>query len=91
MNIGGVPVTKCEEVLVLPRKTREEDIPITARAVESMDDFDGMCPKPATPMAITSKGKVPRETENFLKDIGAWSEKRHAYICVKSLEPSNIT
>lgn len=88
MKIGGVTVTRCEEVLSLPRT--DGNINFIAQAIESMDEFDAMCPKPTAPVRITSDGKKPHESENFLSQLRLWSEKRHAYICIKSLEPSDV-
>ena len=88
MNIGGIPVTKCEEVLVLPRVG--ENLVFKARAIEDMIAFDVMCPKPVAPTRLTSQGEVSHESDNFLSSFKAWSAKRFAYICVKSLEESEI-
>ena len=89
MKIGGVKVTRCEEILVLPRTG--DNLIFIAHAVASMDEFDAMCPQPeATSRIVPGKGTVTHETEGFLKELRAYNEKRHAYICIKTLEPSNI-
>ncbi len=89
MRIGGVPVTKCEEILVLPRI--EGNLVFTAVAVPSMDYFDEVCPKPAPAMMLKAGGKrEPKIDDNYVQLLEDWSQRRYAYICVKSLEPSDI-
>lgn len=89
MKVGGVEVTRCEEVLVLPRING--DLVFKAVAVESMDYFDEICPRPKPPVRL-KKGGVKEEhlSDEFVKEVEAWSERRYAYIVVKSLEPSDI-
>lgn len=88
MKVGGVDVSSCEEVLVLPRLNG--DLVFRAHAVDSMDEFNTLCPRPEPPTRITKNGKEPHESDAFLKELESWQRKRHAYICVKSLEPSDI-
>ncbi|MCP4896249.1 MAG: hypothetical protein GY906_04670 [bacterium] len=89
MKIGGVSVSRSEEILVLPRING--DLVFRACAVMSMDDFDALCPKPEPPTRITKDGREPDyDSKNFMSVMKSWSERRYAYICVKSLEPSNI-
>lgn len=89
MKVGGVAVTKCEEILVLPRISG--DLVFKAVAVASMDPFNDVCPKPTPPMRLKKGGvREPHMSEDFLKQVENWGERRYAYICVKSLEPSNI-
>lgn len=90
MKVGGVEVTKCEEVLVLPRLTGQ-DLVFKAQAVQSMEYFDNVCPKPKPSMRLV-KGGVKEEhiTNEFVEQLENWSRLRYAYICIKSLEPSDI-
>ncbi len=89
MKIGGVTVSQNEEILVLPR--HDGDIVIKAAAVLSMDEFDAVCPQPEPPVKITKNGKEKNfDAKNFVKALEVWSERRYQYICLKSLEPSNI-
>lgn len=89
MKIGGVPVTKCEEVLVLPRLTG--DLVFKASAVESMEFFNEVCPKPKAPVRTMAGGRKEEHlSDAFIGSLEKWSEQRYAYICVKSLEPSEI-
>lgn len=89
MKVGGVEVTKCEEVLVLPRIGG--DLVFKAVAVGSMEPFNELCPKPTPPMRLKKGGvKEPHLSDDYLKTVEGWGEKRYAYICVKSLEPSEI-
>ena len=89
MKIGGVEVSRCEEVLVLPRMGG--DLVFRAAAVISMDEFDQICPKPEPPVRITKNGKEPNLTsDNYVKMLQNWSEQRYAWMCIKSLTPSEI-
>ena len=89
MKIGGVEVSRCEEVLVLPRMGG--DLVFRAAAVISMEEFDAVCPKPEPPVRITKNGKEPNLTaDSYVKMLQNWSEQRYAWMCIKSLTPSDI-
>jgi len=89
MKIGGVEVTKCEEVLVLPRPDRE--IVFKAQAVPDMEEFESMCPKPEPSKRLVKGGKREDHiTDEYVKQVKLWGERRYAFMCVKSLEPSEI-
>lgn len=89
MKIGGVTPTRAEEVLVLPRNTG--DLVFKAHAVLSMDEFNALCPKPGAPVRITKDGKQSdTNSASYLQELQTWANRRHAYICIKSLEPSDI-
>lgn len=90
MKIGQVELEgPAEEVLVLPRISG--DIVIRARAVLDMSPFEAMCPEPV-PARVLVKGGFKEDTTNggYLQQVAARGEKRFAYICYKSLEPSEI-
>ena len=90
MKIGGVSVTKCEELLVLPRGDGN-DIPFRAVAVTVNDEFEKLVPMPVPPMVITKNGKQPDLTDDTYKAaLASRDVKRFAFLCLKSLEPSNI-
>lgn len=90
MKIGGVEVTKCEEVLVLPRIGG--DLVFKAVAVGSMEPFNELCPKPKPPMRLKKGGvREPHLGPDYVKSLENWGEQRYAYICVVSLAPSDIT
>lgn len=90
MKIGGVEVTKCEEVLVLPR-TKGPDIVFHAVAVTDMDEFEALCPVPEIPKRIVRGGTEENPDSPGYKDqLKNWSQRRFDYILLKSLEPSNI-
>lgn len=92
LRIGGHTVDQpSEEVCVLPR-TNGPDINIIARAVLTMEDFDRYCPEPQAPQAWSKdKGNhALTDTSEFKKAMETYSEKRFAFMAVKSLEPSNI-
>ena len=89
MKIGGKPVTKCIEILVLPRVG--DDIVIKAEAVAINDEFEAMCPMPVAPSIRTKDGKKDDlEDPDYLKAIEKRGQRRWDYMCVKSLVPSNI-
>jgi hypothetical protein len=90
MKIGGVPVTKCEELLVLPRADGE-DIPIRAVAVAINDEWEEKCPAPVPPMLQKKEGKVPDFSDkDYKKAVKIRSNQRFALMCIRSLEPSKI-
>lgn len=90
MRVGGVTVTApVEELLVIPRG--ESSLVFRARAVESMDEFDAMSPKPQPPGKLTKDGWVPEpEHPDYRTILEHYAVRRLAYIVVRSLEPSNI-
>lgn len=94
MRIGGVEVNSpCEEILVLPRPTLPEgQIVFRAQAVVSMDEFDKVCPEPEPPTKIVKGGERQKnyESPNYLKDLENYQQRRLDFICIKSLEPSEI-
>jgi hypothetical protein len=90
MKVGGVEVTKCEEVLVLPR-LNGEDLVFRAQAVPTMDEFEEVCPKPKPAQRLVKGGvKQDHITDAYLDEVRKWGERRYAFICLKSLEPSDI-
>jgi hypothetical protein len=91
MKVGGVEVTKCEEVLVLPRKNEEDNLVFRAVAVPNMEEFDSIVPKPTPPKKLVAGGKREDHiTDAFVKELEQYGQMRYAYICLKSLEPSEI-
>lgn len=90
MKIGGVEVTKCEELLVLPRPDGN-DIPIRAVAVSINDEFDKMVPMPVPPK-LQKKGETIADfsDKNFKEAMARRSDQRFAYMIIKSIAPSNI-
>jgi len=90
MKIGGVEVTKCEEVLVLPR-TNGPDIVFRAEAVVSMDEFEALCPPPEIPKRVVRGGtEANPDSPGYREQLANWSNRRFDYLVVKSLEPSDI-
>lgn len=90
LRIGGVVVDgPAEEVLVLPRM--HGDIIFRARAVTDMSPFEGMCPMPVVPRKLLKGGfKEDVQNPNYLGELENHNSLRFAYICIKSLEPSEI-
>lgn len=91
MKIGGVEVKgPSEEVLVLPRPLGE-DIVIRCKAVLDMSQFEALCPEPKPRSVLVKGGFKPRDNDpGYLAEVTRHSEKRFAYISLKSLEPSEI-
>jgi hypothetical protein len=90
MKIGGVVVSKCEEILVLPRSDGD-DIPFRAKAVAINDEFNKLVPEPVAPMVLKKGGKAPDYTDkDYLLACGHRDAQRFAFMCIKSLEPSDI-
>lgn len=91
MRIGGVEVTSCEEILVLPRGGEGKDIPIRAKAVAINDEFEKLVPEPIPPMIQKKDGKYPDLTDkNYKLALAHRADQRFAFMIIKSLEPSNI-
>lgn len=89
MKIGGVQVTKCEELLVLPREGG--NIPFRAKAVSINEEFNKKCPVPVAP-TIQKKGisEPDYSDKNYVQACDIRSERRFALMCIRSLEPSEI-
>lgn len=91
MRIGGVVVTKCEELIVLPRGGPGKDIPIKAKAVSIAEEFDRLVPLPIPPMLQTKDGNRPDYADKeYKKACKRRDEQRFAFMFLKSLEPSKI-
>ena len=90
MKIGGVVVTPCEELLVLPRP--EGAIPFRAKAVSINDEFDAKVPMPTPPKMQVKGGKFKEDygDKNYLQAVDLRNSQRFAFMCIKSLEPSEI-
>lgn len=92
MKIGGVEVSKpCEEILVLPRPMLDDDVVIRATAVLSMEEFESLCPKPTPPQKLVRGGfEADVEAPAYKQELEKWGAKRIDWMCLKSLEPSEI-
>ena len=90
MKIAGQEIKEVmEEVLVLPRLSG--DIVFRARGLESWDDFNKMCPEPKCPMKLVKGRKVHDvDDPNWKSDMESYSERKLAYLAIKSLEPTEI-
>ena len=90
MKIGGVQVSPCEELLVLPRSD-SEDIVIRAKAVRINEEFDKLVPMPVAPNVRTKDGSKPdHKDKNYKKAVEIRDNQRFAFMVIKSLEPSEI-
>lgn len=101
MKVNGVDATKVSAweppPLVLDRGADENGEPVflvfRARGVKSMQDFDNRVPFPTNESgAFDSQGRfVPNpEAAAYLDKLRTYHDTRWAYICIKTLEPSNI-
>ena len=89
MKVGGVQITKCEEVLVLPRPSG--DLVFKAVAVDIADEFISKCSLPVAPMVITKNGKeFDYSDSNYKQAMAIRDARRFALLAIRSLEPSNI-
>ena len=90
LRIGSIIVDgPAEEILILPRLQGE--IVIRTRAVVDMKPFESMCPEPTAPKKLVKGGfEIDYENTGYLEAISKHGELRFAYICIKSLEPSDI-
>jgi len=96
MKIGGLKIEgdlakPNEDVLVLPRPNSKQII-FTARAFQTMEDFETLCPSPIAPQVFEAgKGWVPQlSNETYLQQVQEYGERQVGYIVIKSLEPSEI-
>lgn len=91
MRIGGVdPKTLvAEDVLVLPRG--DQNLVFRACGLASMQEFIDANPEPKPPVKVTRDGMENDYKEpNYVKTMEALSDRRLAFIVVRSLAPSNI-
>ena len=89
MKIGGRPVTRCIEILVLPRT--DGDLIIKAQSVSINKEFDALVPEPIAPSVRTKDGKKEDlEDVSYLQAIDRRDSMRWDYMILRSLEPSNI-
>lgn len=92
MKVGGVTITSCEELLVLPRGGKGKDIPFRAKAVSINEEFDKLVPPPVPPMVLVKGGKkLPDLSDTTYKmNCKLRDSKRFAFMVLKSIESSNI-
>lgn len=91
MKVGGVEVTKCEALIVFPRGGEGKDIPFRAKAVAVNDEFNKMVAMPIPPKIQTKNGTSNDFSDpDYKKAVAYREEQRFAYMCIKSLEPSQI-
>jgi hypothetical protein len=92
MKVGGVQVTPPPEGLLVLERDGE---PLVFRAksvpVEVWDHFNKICPEPLVPMVLVKGEKKANTTdETYQLQCKKLQAKRISYLCLKSLEPSNI-
>lgn len=93
MKVGGVQVTPPPEGLLVLEREDGNHLVFRARPVpiEAWDHFNKICPEPSVPMVLV-KGEKKANTadETYQLQVRRLHAKRIAYLCLKSLEPSNI-
>lgn len=92
MKVGGVQVTPPPEgLLILEREEGSLVFRAKSVAIEAWDHFNKICPEPSIPMVLVKGEKKPNTTdETYQLQCRKLHAKRIAYLCIKSLEPSNI-
>lgn len=92
MKVGGVQVTAPPEgLLILERE--EGQLVFRARPVpvDAWDFFNKCCPEPAMPMVLVKGERQGNpQDETYQSQMLNLKNKRIAYLCLKSLEPSQI-
>lgn len=96
MKIGGLKIEgdlakPNEDVLVLERPNNKQII-FTARAFQTLEDFETLCPSPTAPQIFQAgKGWIPQlSNETYLQQVEEYGTRHVGYIVIKSLEPSEI-
>ena len=90
LRIGNMVVDgPSEEILVLPRL--QGDIVIRTRAVVDMKPFEALCPEPVPPKKLVKGGfQIDENNSGYIEALAKHGDNRFAFICIKSLEPSDI-
>lgn len=90
MRIGGVTIDGVNEcVLVLPRPG--DDIVIKAKAIDSWEEFNNLCPEPKPNAILTKEGKKDDlNAKEYLSQLEVYAARKMGYLIVKSLAPSDI-
>jgi hypothetical protein len=91
MKIGGVEVSKCEVLLVLPRPNGD-DIPFVVKPADIEEEFEKKSPAPIPPRVTGKGGKSFSNTkdEDYLQAMEIRKVRRFALLAIRSLEPSDI-
>jgi len=85
MKLNGKRPGAHVEPIVLPRPG--EPLVFLARAIDSFDEFDKICPSPTPPQKILPGKKVSTNYEdpNFKKAVARHGQLRLAYMVIKGL------
>lgn len=90
MRIGNVELKGGnKDYIVIPRP--DGDVVFWAQTVRDFKEFEAMVQYPVAP-TIQVKGEVKRDTKDssFRQMLKIYEDQRFAYLCIKSLEPSDI-
>lgn len=90
MKIGGVELKgPNKDYLVIPRP--DGDVVFWAETVRDFSEFTATCPLPSAPGIRTKDGfKKDVKDPTYREMMHKYEEARFAWLCVKSLTPSNI-
>ena len=85
MKLNGKQPGVNIEPIVLPRG--DGDIVLKARAIDSFEEFDQLCPEPTPPGKILAGGQRINNVEdpNYKAAVAEWVQKRMAYMVIKGL------
>lgn len=90
MKIGGVELKGPNiEIIVFPRP--EGNIVIKAQTCPNFKEFDALVQMPQPGGVRTKDGfKKDYKAQSYIESLEIYERQRFAYMCIKSLEPSNI-
>lgn len=87
MKISGIEMDGQvhEALLVIPH--RDKSIPFLARAIESFDEFNKLCPEPVPPTALTSNGKkILTDDPSYREMLATHNTRRVCWMVITSLQ-----
>lgn len=90
MKIGGVELKGPNmEVIVFPRP--DGNIVIKAQTVKNFKEFEALVKVPEPGGVRTKQGfQKDYKAQSYLDALALYEKQRFAYMCIKSLEPSEI-
>ena len=90
MRIGSVELKGGnKDYIVFPRP--EGDVVIWAQTVRDFKEFEALVKYPIAPVIQTKEGKKSDTKDPSYRDlVKIYDDQRFAYLCIKSLEPSDI-
>lgn len=87
MKISGHELNGAPHEDVLPLPHQGKIIPIRARAIQSFDEFNKLCPEPEPPGKLTKDGFIPNpEDEGFKATLTNYHKRRMGWMVINSLQ-----